>query len=242
MATKPASVLITGANRGLGLEMVKQMVERYHSLGILFACCRDPDRPKAEGLKTLASKYPNIITVLHLDVTDLCSIKTAAQQVGSLVGTGGLNLLINNAGILLRGNLQDTSPEDMHTSFNTNVVGPMNIIKEFQPLLKTAAKASGIPGMSSKKAAVINIGALLGALESVPYSYTFLPALSYRISKAGMNMLTLCASEELKKDGVLFSVLHPGWVRTDMGGPMSYMSLYLNPRDCSCPPYLQFPT
>nr|XP_020465998.1 uncharacterized protein LOC109965922 isoform X3 [Monopterus albus] len=146
MATKPASVLITGANRGLGLEMVKQMVERYHSLGILFACCRDPDRPKAEGLKTLASKYPNIITVLHLDVTDLCSIKTAAQQVGSLVGTGGLNLLINNAGILLRGNLQDTSPEDMHTSFNTNVVGPMNIIKEFQPLLKTAAKASGIPG------------------------------------------------------------------------------------------------
>lgn len=63
------------------------------------------------------------------DADDLCSIKECAHQVGSLVGTGGLNLLINNAGILPRANLQDTSPEDMQKGFNTNVMGPMNIIK-----------------------------------------------------------------------------------------------------------------
>lgn len=63
------------------------------------------------------------------DATDLCSIKQAAQQVGSLLGTGGLNLLINNAGFLAKATLQDTTPEDMQGSFNTNVMGPMNIIK-----------------------------------------------------------------------------------------------------------------
>lgn len=63
------------------------------------------------------------------DATDLCSIKQSAQQVDSLVGTGGLNLLINNAGFLAKGTLQETSPEDMKITFDTNVIGPMNIIK-----------------------------------------------------------------------------------------------------------------
>ncbi len=70
------------------------------------------------------------------DATDLSSIKQCATQVGSLVGTGGLNLLINNAGYLAKGKLLDTTPEDMHVSFNTNVVGPMNIIKVRQKKIK----------------------------------------------------------------------------------------------------------
>ncbi|XP_040918178.1 C-factor-like [Toxotes jaculatrix] len=218
MATLPVSVLITGANRGLGLEMVKQMMEAPHPVRKLFACCRDPDGPRAEALKTLAKKHPNNIFIIRLDATDLCSIKQSAQQVGALLGTGGLNLLINNAGFLARGTLQDTSPEDMQTTFNINVMGPMNIIKEFLPLLRAAAKASDMPGMSSCKAAVINISSYLGSLEAVKHSYAALAAISYRISKTSLNMLTLCASEELKKDEILFSALHPGWVRTDMGG------------------------
>ncbi|GLD49256.1 uncharacterized protein AKAME5_000307400 [Lates japonicus] len=218
-ASGPVSVLIAGANRGLGLEMVKQMVEGPNPAKKLFACCRDPDGSRAVALQTLAKKHPsNIICVVRLDATDLCSIKQAAQQVGSLLGTGGLNLLINNAGFLAKATLQDTTPEDMQGSFNTNVMGPMNIIKEFLPHLRTAAKASEVPGMSSSKAAVISISSFLGSMESVKHSYSFFPAVSYRISKAGLNMLTLCAAEELKKDGILFSVLHPGWVRTDMGG------------------------
>ncbi|KAM7371759.1 hypothetical protein PAMP_008969 [Pampus punctatissimus] len=218
MASQPVSVLITGANRGLGLEMVKQMMEAPYQVRKLFASCRDPDGPRAEALQTLAKKHPNIISVIRLDTTDLCSIKQSAQLVGSLVGTGGLNLLINNAGILGKGTLQDTSPEDMQSTFNTNVMGPMNMIKEFLPHLRAAAKASEMPGMSCNKAAVVSISSILGSLESVKLSYAYFSGIPYRVSKATLNMLTVCAAEELKEDGILFSVLHPGWVRTDMGG------------------------
>lgn len=64
-----------------------------------------------------------------LDATDPCSIKESAKQVGSLVGKGGLNLLVNNAGVLAHGTMQTTSNQDMQAAFNTNVMGPMNIIK-----------------------------------------------------------------------------------------------------------------
>ncbi|XP_029292765.1 uncharacterized protein LOC115011700 [Cottoperca gobio] len=218
MDSQLGSVLITGANRGLGLEMVKQMVEGPHPVRKMFACCRDPDGARAEALQMLAKKHPNIISVVRLDASDLCSIKQCAQQVGSLVGTGGLNLLINNAGILFKGNVQETSPEDMLNTFNINVMGPMNMLKEFLPQLLAAAKASGIPGMSSRKAAVVNISSFLASMGSIGQTYDYMPAVSYRISKAGLNMLTMCAAEELKKDQILFSLLHPGWVRTDMGG------------------------
>ncbi|XP_059204971.1 C-signal-like [Centropristis striata] len=218
MASKPVNVLITGANRGLGLEMVKQMVEGSCPVKKLFACCRDPEGARAEALQTLAKKHANIIKVVRLDANDLCSIKQCAQQVGSVVGAEGLNLLINNAGVLAKGNLQETSQEDMQNAFNTNILGPMYMIKEFLPLLQAAAKASGLSGMSTCKAAVVNITSLLGSMALVKESYSIFPAVSYRISKAGLNMLAMCCATEFQKDEILFALLHPGWVRTDMGG------------------------
>ncbi|XP_070837092.1 C-signal-like [Chaetodon trifascialis] len=218
MAAQPVNVLITGANRGLGLEMVKQMMEAHHPVKKLFACCRDPDGPTAEALRTLAKKHPNMVDITRLDATDLSNIKQCSQQVGFVVGTEGLNLLINNAGFLDKSILQEATPEGMQNSFNTNVMGPMFIIKEFLPHLRVAAKASKTPGMSSRKAAVVCISSSLGSVDSVKASYSSFPAISYRISKAGLNMLAACAAEELKTDEILFSLLHPGWVRTDMGG------------------------
>ncbi|XP_074552655.1 uncharacterized protein LOC141809497 [Halichoeres trimaculatus] len=218
MAAKPVNVLVTGANRGLGLEMVKQIVEGPKAVGKLFACCRDPDGPNAQDLRALEKKHSNIIHVIRMDVSDLCSIKESAAQVGSVVGHRGLNLVINNAGILSQSVLKDCNSEDMHKVFNTNVVGPMIIIQEFLPLLRDAVKASGIPGMSCSKAAIVNITSALGSMELVKLSYDKFPAIPYRVSKAGLNMLTLCAAEELKGDKILLALLHPGWVRTDMGG------------------------
>ncbi|XP_010728700.3 uncharacterized protein LOC104918591 [Larimichthys crocea] len=217
MAARPVNVLITGANRGLGLEMVKQILEAQRPVKNLFACCRDPDGPRAEALRTLAKKHPNI-SISRLDATDLCSIKECSQKVGTLVGTEGLNLLINNAGFMSKSTLQETTPEDMQYTFNTNVLGPMNVIKEFLPHLRVGAKASKMPGMSTRKAAVINMSSVLGSMQVVKESYSYFSAVSYRISKAALNMLTLCGAEELKKDEILFALLHPGWVRTDMGG------------------------
>ncbi|KAM6965530.1 C-signal-like [Aplochiton taeniatus] len=218
MTAKSCNVLITGANRGLGLEMVKQMVEGAHPPRKLFACCRDPSGPKAEALRCLAKKYPNIITIIRLDATDLGSIAKCAQEVGPLLGSQGLNLLVNNAAILPYGSVESSRVEDMHTAFNTNVIGPMIIIKEFLPYLRAAAKACGKPGMSCCKAAVINISTIVGSMVMVKSMYGTHPALPYSVSKAGLNMLTVCAEDEFKKDGIMFVALHPGWVRTDMGG------------------------
>ncbi|XP_030264159.1 uncharacterized protein LOC115575891 [Sparus aurata] len=217
MAAQPVTVLITGANRGLGLEMVKQMLEGKCPVKKLFACCRDPNGPKAEALQALAKKHPNV-HIIRLDAADLGSIKQCSQQVGAQVGTGGLNLLINNAAYMDKSTLQETTAEGMQTTLNTNLMGPMYMTQEFLPHLRAAVKASKIPGMSTRKAAVVNIASKLGSIQIRKDNVSIFTCIPYRISKAGLNMLTVCAAEELKKDEILFSLLHPGWVRTDMGG------------------------
>ncbi|KAJ0001303.1 hypothetical protein NQD34_006323 [Periophthalmus magnuspinnatus] len=221
MSSKPISVLITGANRGLGLEMVKQMVETQGPLtpvSALFACCRDPDGPRAEALQALAKMHKDTIKIIRMDTADRSSIKQSAEQVGSLLGENGLNLVINNAAILTHSTVADSTPETMAKDFNTNVIGPMSVIQEFLPYLRAAAKNSAEPGMSCRKAAVVNLSALLGSIELTPQSYENFSTLPYRVSKAALNMLITCAAVELKKDEILCTLLHPGWVQTDMGG------------------------
>ncbi|KAK9978377.1 hypothetical protein ABG768_020130 [Culter alburnus] len=217
MATlKACSALVTGANQGLGLEMVKQLLEAHCSK--VFAGCLDPDGTNSEALRELAKKHPSVITIIRLDADDPCSVKESAKKVGSLVGKNGLNLLVNNAAIVANGTVQTSSIEDMKNTFNTNVIGPLLITREFLPYLRTAAKASGTPGMSCNKAAVINISTLGGSLSRMPSVYEQFPVLPYCVSKAGLNMLTVLAAEELKADEILCMALHPGWVKTEMGG------------------------
>uniref|UniRef100_A0A671MJT5 Uncharacterized protein n=1 Tax=Sinocyclocheilus anshuiensis TaxID=1608454 RepID=A0A671MJT5_9TELE len=138
--------------------------------------CRDPDEPKSEVLRKLAKKHPSVITIIRLD--DPCSVKESGKKVGSLLGNNGLNLLVNNAAIVANGSIQ------------TN--------REYLPYLQTAAKASGTPGMSCNKAAVINISTVAGSMIRMPPLHTQFPVLPYAISKAGCNMLTVLAAEELK--------------------------------------------
>lgn len=86
---------------------------------------------------TIDHRWCSVLFFPLSDTSDLCSIKKSAQQVASVVGAGGLNLLINNAGVLYRDNLQTTTPENMQSTFSTNVLGPTNIIKvskEVNPL------------------------------------------------------------------------------------------------------------
>ncbi|TRY65891.1 hypothetical protein DNTS_022759 [Danionella cerebrum] len=189
-AVQACNILITGANRGLGLEMVKQLVENAPQEQHIFATCRDPDGPKSESAKT----------------------------VGSLLGTKGLNLLINNAAILAKGIVKTSKAEDLKNSFTTNVIGPLLIIQEYLPYLQAAAKASGMPGMSCNKAAIINISTIGGSMATMPPMFGKFPVLPYCVSKAGFNMLTVLAAEELKTDEILCMALHPGWVKTDLGG------------------------
>ncbi|XP_048025697.1 C-factor [Megalobrama amblycephala] len=217
MATlKACSALVTGANRGLGLEMVKQLLEAHCSK--IFAACRDPDGTNSEALRQLAKEHPGVITMVQLDVADPNSIKESAKKVGSLLGKNGLNLIINNAAVLPQKTMWTTTVEDMINTFNTNVIGPLFVIREYLPYLQAAAKASGKPGMSCDKAAVINISTDASSMVIMPSLPEPFPLFPYSISKAGLNMLTVYTARDLKADEILCISLHPGWVKTDMGG------------------------
>ncbi|XP_015269641.1 PREDICTED: uncharacterized oxidoreductase C24B10.20-like, partial [Gekko japonicus] len=210
------SVLVTGANRGIGLELVRQLLSKPDSPQWIFACSREPDGERGQELKNLVSKHPNVVMV-KLDATSSASIKDAAACVENHLKGSGLNLLINNAGIYKEVALDAVDEEDMINGYRTNVIGPLLVSQAFLPLLRRAAQGSSEKGLSCSRAAVINISSALGSIELVPLTY-IKPAIPYRCSKVALNMLTQCQSVGYKEDGILCTTVHPGWVKTDMGG------------------------
>ncbi|XP_061102896.1 C-signal-like [Conger conger] len=214
------SVLVTGSNRGIGLELVRQLAELATSPSQIFAGCRDPEGPRSKALQDLAQKHSNLNTVIPLDTTDPVSIKEASQVVRRKLGDGSLSLLINNAGLYIPGNLQETGMKEMVDVYATNVVGPMLVAKEFLPYMQ---RASALPG--SQMPVIINVSSIMSSIEKCHERFSKSPAYAYRTSKAALNMLTRCMAEELKKDGILVTALHPGLVKTDMGGPQAHLTV-----------------
>ncbi|KAG7468652.1 hypothetical protein MATL_G00145370 [Megalops atlanticus] len=214
------SALVTGANRGIGLELVRQLAEAPRPPSLIFAGCRDPAGPRAKDLKDLAEKHSNLVTIIRLDTSDPESIRQAAGEAGSRLAGRGLDLLINNAGVNTPGQLRDTGMKDMVDVFVTNTVGPLLVTKDFLPYLQRAASqpGSGV-GVAGTTPLVINVSTLLSSMEKCPETFSMAPMYSYRASKAALNMLTRCLAEEFKKDGIVVTAIHPGWVKTDMGGP-----------------------
>ncbi|KFO97298.1 C-factor, partial [Calypte anna] len=217
------TVLLSGSNRGIGLGLVKQLLAAPKPPLWIFASCRDPEGPRAQELRDLASKHPNLV-LLKLDVANPVSVTEAARIVERKMNGSGLNLLINNAAIYTpTASLAVVDAEDMMRTYETNTVGPMLMAQAsyrvpffFLPLLKQAAQESTEKGLSCSKAAIINISSVMGSIERTPA--TFLkPVISYRCSKAALNMLTKCQALTYGKVGILSVALHPGWVKTDMG-------------------------
>ncbi|NXT04852.1 RDH1 dehydrogenase, partial [Prunella fulvescens] len=118
------SVLVTGANRGLGLGLIQHFLRMPNPPQWIFAGCRDPKGQRAQDLQNLASKHPNLV-IIALEVADPASIKVAAAKVGEHLGGSGLNLLINNAGIVKPKMLEAETLEDMTETYTTNTVGPL---------------------------------------------------------------------------------------------------------------------
>ncbi|XP_044126438.1 C-factor-like [Bufo gargarizans] len=206
---KVQSVLVTGSNRGIGFEFVQQFLRSQRPPEKIFATCRDPGSPQSQELKNLSTKNPNVI-VIQLDTTDPASVSTSVKEVEKHLNGQQLDLLINNAGVLTHNNLESQNAEDMLRVYNINVVGPMLVTQAFYPLLKRAE--------GTGKSAVVHISALLGSLEDVPHLFSHFPVISYRCSKAALNMLSRCQSEGYKQDSIISIAIHPGWVKTDMGG------------------------
>ncbi|XP_062997437.1 C-signal-like [Elgaria multicarinata webbii] len=207
------SVLVTGANRGIGLELVRQLLGQARPPRWVFATCRDP--AKAQELKKLGSKHPGLV-ILRLESTDEASIEASAKEAETHLAGSGLNLLINNAGIMLPSTLELVTQEEMLNVYHVNVVGPMLVTKAFLPLLKTAAQRSSRRGLSCGRAAVINVSTIGSSIGNPPSMDTF-PVISYRCSKTALNMLTRCQALEYKDDSILCAALHPGWVKTELG-------------------------
>ncbi|XP_074442992.1 C-signal-like isoform X1 [Larus michahellis] len=209
------SVLVTGANRGIGLGLVRHFLELPEPPQWVFAGCRDPKGQRAQELQNLASKHPNLV-IVPLEVADPDSIKAAAARVREQLGGSGLNLLINNAGIAKLSLLDSETLENMTQVYTTNTVGPLLLGQAFLPLLKKAAQGSPGSGLSCSKAAIVNMSSNGGSIAS-PAGWELMQVVSYRCSKAALNMLTKCQSLGYREHGVLCVALHPGWVQTDMG-------------------------
>ncbi|XP_072024640.1 C-signal-like [Amphiura filiformis] len=212
-----ASILITGANRGIGYELVSQFAAANPSPDFIYAGCRNPDG--ADKLKELAQKHPNV-NILKIAIGDGSSYQTAVQQVTQDVGDRGLTVLFNNAGILTNRSFEKVTAEEMREDYEINCIGPLMVTKAFYPLLKKAADTSQVKGFSSTRAAVLNMNSGLG-LISDNTSGGYYP---YRPARAALNMITKSMSIDFKSDGIMAVSIVPGWVATDMGGPKARLT------------------
>uniref|UniRef100_UPI00358E4622 C-signal-like isoform X2 n=1 Tax=Myxine glutinosa TaxID=7769 RepID=UPI00358E4622 len=184
-------------------------------------CAICPDLPALPSAWTFSPFQPFLPAIPFSYVTDEQSIATMANKVEGMVGKTGLDLLVNSAAVLERGSLSSVSSQGMNHTFQTNVVGPLLITKALLPLLHLATKEHppGSPGV-----AIVNISGILGSMEEISKNNDSM-GYSYPISKAALNMLTRCLMIDLKDTGILTVALHPGWVRTDMGGPKARISV-----------------
>lgn len=213
------SILITGCNRGLGLGLVRQFLKISHPPGCLIATCRDIQ--KAEELRKIAECHQNV-HVLEIDLRDFDKYKEFSERVSSLVKDEGLNVLFNNAGMspkFTRLNL--VKPEQLMEAYVTNTMVPILLTKALCPLIKKAAKINACKPNGIEKAAIINMSSMLGSFELNTTGGLY----PYRCSKVALNMATKSMSIDLKDDEIIVTSIHPGWVKTDLGGQNAPMDI-----------------
>ncbi|XP_069938901.1 C-signal [Cherax quadricarinatus] len=206
------SILITGSSRGLGLELVKQLSAANSSPGHIIATCRNPD--SALELKKLAETHQNV-HITRLDVGDEESYIPLVAHVEEIVGSSGLNILINNAGISPKSTrINMVKWKHMTDTFHVNAIAPLMLAKALLPQIKRAASQMDGGCLAAKRAAIINISSILGSIEENKEGGLY----PYRASKAALNAITKSQCIDLRNFNILVTCLHPGWVQTDMGG------------------------
>ena len=200
--------LVTGANRGLGLELCRQLLAAE---GRVIAACRHPG--KAAALNTLAGEYPGRLHVTPLDVAEPKSHAALARELPLLTEGEPLDLLINNAGVLRGGERYGgVQAADLETSFRTHALGPFLLV---QTLTSQLAEGARVANISSE------IGSI-GLRQAGLHQEFRTP--SYAIGKAAQNMATSLLAQALASRGIVVVALHPGWVRTDMGTDRAALS------------------
>lgn len=200
------TIAITGANRGIGLEFVRQYLKSDNPPQIVIATCRDPD--KATELRELADSNASV-HIYKLDTTDFDALPSFVNKVDELVGDNGLDILINNAGAFLKVSLLEGSSDDVMENFKINAVAPFMMTRSLFSTLRKATSKN-----SAYQPVVVNITSKMGSMDDNTSGGHY----AYRTSKAALNMITKSMSVDLASSGVKAFALHPGWVRTAMGG------------------------
>jgi len=210
------NVIVTGASRGLGLEFVKQLASKSNCHKVV-ASCRDPD--SAKDLLQLQENNPDKIHVKKLDVNEIESFPVFAKETEDLIGNNGLTCLINNAGVAPKATRYNlVKVEQMESTFKTNVIAPLFLSRAFVPLLKKNTTGSLIVNLSSSLGSISNNKKVMDTGGAGGGQYP------YRTSKAALNMVTRSLSIDLQDFGIGVIAVHPGWVRTDMGGKHATLS------------------
>lgn len=193
---QPGIALITGASRGIGYEVVRQLADLGWSV---FLTARDV-QAGAEAVSRLGSS----VSFVEMDITNEASIVAAAQSVSNRIGA--LDLLINNAAVLFREEDQtvfDVSIHVLRQCWETNCIGPLLVAQAFMPLLR-----------KSHSARIINVSSEAARLYTMKH---YIPA--YSISKCGLNAVTRQLAAACAPYRIPVNVICPGWVATKMGGP-----------------------
>lgn len=192
-----ATVLITGAGRGLGLSLTVKflgegniVIAGYHG--------------SPEKLLNLSNQYSERLIPVKLDVTDETEVAKAAVDTASRIGS--LDILINNAGIHLEEAylpLEEIDFDSMLTTFQVNTLGPLKVAKHFIGLLEKGSKKL-----------LLNISSEAGSISACWRDREY----DYCMSKAALNMQSKIMQNYLKPRGIKILAIHPGWMRTEMGG------------------------
>lgn len=200
MATERKIALVSGANKGLGFEIAKQLAENNFKV-ILTA--RDSKKGEAATQKLKADGHE--VVFCRMDIANSESVKKAAEFVQNKFGR--LDVLVNNAGIFLKEDRRSSALavglRVVWETFETNAFGHFLVLQAFIPIMKKNGYGR-----------IINVSSSMGVFSKMKGEY-----LSYRLSKSALNALTRIFAEELEGTNILINSMCPGWCYTDMGGP-----------------------
>ena len=199
-------VVVTGANRGLGLEFTRQLAAAGDEV---VAGARQPK--KADELHKLADTSDGRVTVVGLDVGNPADIGAAALHIGERFDA--VDLLINNAAIWTAPGIPERASSGPLADLRADAVVEVLRINAVAPILVTQALAPCLA--AAERAVVVNLSSWLGSIRGA----TNRGNLAYAMSKAALNMLTGRLAAELAGQGTIVVSMSPGWVATDMGGP-----------------------
>lgn len=208
------TALITGANKGIGLETARQLGAQ--DMTVLVGA---RDLKKGQAAVEELRQGGIDAHAIEIDVSDPASIKKAAAQVET--DFGRVDVLVNNAGVMTDDRAKKTGEQSLETwreTFETNVFGLIATTNAFLPLLR-----------KSEAGRIVNLSSILGSIEyhatpgSPVYESKDTPA--YNVSKAAVNAYTVQLAYELKDTKIKVNAAHPGWVKTDMGGEGAMMEI-----------------